>query len=93
MFNVKVLNDAIVSLSDEGKAEIQKMVDIFEQYKSEVERLEEVAEGFEQLSKQLQKDKENLEATVASQAEKITQLTEGTTVIKPKEEFLNSHEL
>lgn len=74
MFNVKALNDAILQLSDEGKAEIQKMVNVFSEYKQEVERLEEVAEGFEQLSIRLQKDKENLEYTVKSQAAKIAEL-------------------
>ena len=138
MFNVKILNDAVLQLSDEGKAEIQKMVDIFTDYKAEVERLEEIAAGFEQLSKNLQRDKENLEFTAKRQAERIEKLSanllnlsrtrieeilgqhldkldgltvtqslvnalneiyepvipfQTTSVIKPKEEFTNSHEL
>lgn len=76
MFNVEILNNAVLALSDEGRAELQKMVNIFEEYKQEVARLQEVADGFEQLSINLQKDKENLEATVASQAEKIKELSE-----------------
>ena len=75
MFNVQVLNDAVANLSDEGKAELQKMINIFEEYKQEVERLTEVAEGFEQLSKNLQRDKENLELTVKEQAARISGLT------------------
>lgn len=93
MFNVEILNNAITALSEEGKAEIQKMVDMLEGYKSELDRLAEVSEGFEQLSKQLQKDKASLEELVKIQSEKITELSSGTVSIKPKEEFLDSHEL
>ena len=64
MFNVEILNNAITSLTSEGRAEIQKMVDIFEQYKQDVQTLTEQAEAFEQLSINLQRDKDALEKTI-----------------------------
>ena len=88
MFNVKILNDAIESLSDEGKAEIQKMVAMFGDYKDEVEKLTELAAGFEMLSKNLQRDKENLEVTVKEQAEKIEELSKPRLVAQPNPEFI-----
>ena len=93
MFNVKILNDAIETLSDEGKAEIQKMVDMFGEYKDEVEKLTELAAGFELLSKNLQRDKENLEVTVKEQADKIEELSKPRLVVQPAEGFVNPHEI
>ena len=93
MFNVQVLNKAISELSSESKAEIQKMVDIFDAYQTEVKTLSEQAEAFEQLAITLQRDKENLITTITSQAEKIKELTAPSSIIQPKEEFLNSHEI
>ena len=75
MFNVQVLNDAVTSLTDEGRIEIQKLVDTFEGYKTEVVKLTDLAEGFEQVSIQLVKEKEQLQAHLDFQAEKITMLT------------------
>lgn len=65
MFNVKVLDEAIKNLPDEGKKEIAKMVQVLEGFQSEVDRLSEIADGFEQLSKNLQKENEELKAKLA----------------------------
>jgi len=62
MFNVKVLDEAIRSLSDEGKEEIRKMIEVLEGYKSEVEKLTEIAEGFELTCIKFQKENEALKA-------------------------------
>ena len=75
MFNVQVLNDAVTSLTDEGRTEIQKLVDTFEGYKTDFVKLTDLAEGFEQVSIQLVKEKEQLQAHLDLQGEKITTLT------------------
>jgi predicted DNA-binding protein (UPF0251 family) len=74
MFNVQILNDAVAKLSPEGKEQLQLMINKFDEYKLEVEKLRDIADESQKLANKLQIDNENLQATVDSQAEKITEL-------------------
>ena len=76
MFNVQILNDAVAKLSPEGKKQLQLMINKFDEYKPEVEKLRDIADESQKLANKLQIDKENLEHTVKSQADRITELVE-----------------
>lgn len=61
MINTEVLDKAVKELSDEGKQEIVKMINTFEDYRAEVAKLEETANAFELVCKIQVRKIENLE--------------------------------
>ena len=74
MFNIEILKKAVEEISPEGREQLQKMIDAFEDLKKESKKLEEIAEAYEALNKKLITDKEHLEHTVDSQADRIMEL-------------------
>lgn len=71
MFNVEILDKAVTSLSDEGKEEIKKMVDMFQDMKAEVAKLEEIANAYEIVCNNQKKEIEELKAELAKTAKEL----------------------